>query len=206
MSLELSTPVSVFAEAPGVTPPSTPDGRPGFLTDVLVEMGFASSELIDEAVNQSRLEGKQAESILIDKATITKAQVAQATAELNGLFYVDLSIFDVDTETTRLIGSDTATRYRAAPIAFDDDGALIVALADPHDALAVSDIGVITKCEVRPAVATDAGIDALLATMPPCPPRLLTAEPENFEAAEPASDEPAPWTLSQSISTPEPEQ
>ena len=66
----------------------------------------------------------------------------------------------------RLIDGDIARRYRAVPIAFDADGTLILALADPLDALAASDIGVITKSAVRPAVATESAIAALLATMP----------------------------------------
>ena len=129
---------------------------------MLVELGYADRELVDEVVDQSRLVGKVAEAMLVDNGKITEEQLARATAERTGLPFVDLSTFAVDQGARQLIGSDTASRYRAAPIAFDADGSLIVALADPTDALAVSDIGVITKSEVRPAVATISGIEALL--------------------------------------------
>jgi hypothetical protein len=169
---------------------------------VIIEMGFADRELVDEVVDQSRLVGKVAEQILVENGNITEEQLARAIAERNGLPFVDLSTFAVDEGAQRLVGIDTAVRYRAVPIAFDADDALVVALADPLDALAVSDIGVITKSEVRTAVATDSGIGDLLAEMPTRPPRRLVPDADPETGAAPSQpDEPGAWSLSQSIST-----
>jgi hypothetical protein len=208
MSVELENPLRTarvrepFAQAEGVTPPSAPNGRPGFLSDVIIEMGFADRELVDEVVDQSRLVGKVAEEILVENGNITEEQLARAIAERNGLPFVDLSTFAVDEGAQGLVGVDTAVRYRAVPIAFDADDALVVALADPLDALAVSDIGVITKSEVRTAVATDSGIGDLLADMPTRAPRRLAPEPDTEGGVAPSElDEPGAWSLSQSIST-----
>ena len=201
MSAELGTPArdtTPFESSPGVSMPSTPDGRSSFLSDVLVELGYADQTAVNSAVEQSRLVGRVPESILVDTGAITEEQLARAIAERNGLPFVDVSNFPIDHGAQGLLGSDTAQRYRAAPIAFDQDGSLIVALADPLDALAVSDIGEITKSEVRPAVATDAGIDALLATMAP---RL--AEPLADE--EPVDAQDGAWLLEQAISSTDPE-
>lgn len=66
----------------------------------------------------------------------------------------------------RLISRSTALRYRAVPIAFATDGALIVAVADPVDALAISDVEVMTKSETRKAVASGSTIDALAERLP----------------------------------------
>ena len=205
MSAELDTPARAtprFDTSPGVTMPESPGGRSSFLSDVLVELGFADRTTVDSAVDQSRLVGRVPETILLDTGAITEEQLARAIAERNGLPFIDVPNFPIDHDALALIGSDTARRYRAAPIAFDEEGSLVVALADPLDALAVSDIGVITKSEVRPAVATDAGIDALLATMP----AQAEARPPG-----PAADEDAAgagngaWELEQAISSTDPE-
>jgi hypothetical protein len=197
---------AVFADAPGVSRPSSEEGRPGFLSDVIVELGYVDAETVTDAVEHSRQLGKSPEALLLEIGAIGEEQLARAIAERNGLAFVDLMAFPIDQGAQRLIGSDIALRYRAAPIAFDADGALIVALADPLDALAVSDIGAITKSEVRPAVATESGIDALLATMPPSPPRRLAPEPDpSADADSGAGAQDAEWKPSQSIAFPKPE-
>jgi type IV pilus assembly protein PilB len=205
VSLEFDTPARAhppFEQLEGVTPPSPAKGRRGFLSDVIVEMGFAERDVVDEVVDQSRLVGKVAEEILVENGWLNEEQLARAIAERNGLPFVDLSSFAVDDGARRLIGIDTAVRYRAVPIAFDADGALVVALADPLDALAVSDIGVIAKSQVRTAVATDAAIGALLAEISSRAPVRLAPEPD--DAAEPSPSQPetgGEWNLSNSIST-----
>ncbi len=212
MTTQLGRPVASggpFADSPGVTRPSSDAGRPGFLSDVIVELGYADDTAVQEAVDHSRLVGKAPEALLLEAGAIDEEHLARAIAERNGLPFVSLTEFSIDEGAQRLIGTDIARRYRAAPIAFDEDGALVVVLADPLDALAVSDIGVITKSEIRPAVATDSGIDALLATMPTTPPPKLTPESTEEEPEADAAEAAAPaeqgeWTLSQSITTPEP--
>jgi hypothetical protein len=194
-----------FDEAEGVTLPASPDGRPGFLSDVIIELGLASKEVVDDAVGESRLVGKMPEEIMVESGAITDEQLAIAVAERNGLPYVDLFKFKVDEGAARLIDPDTARRYRALPIASDAGGALVVALPDPMDALAVSDIGVVTKSEVRTAVCSDAGMEALLATLPASKrsARLSAHGPDGFAGARAA--ESGEWSLAKSISTPEPE-
>jgi hypothetical protein len=200
------TPPTRFDEAPGVTPPTSTDGRPGFLTDVIIELGFAPRAVVDAAVEQSREVGEVAEEILLANGAITEEHLARARAERNGHAYVDLFQFPVDQEAKRLIGPATARRYRALPIAFDADNALVVAIVDPLDALAVSDIGVITKSEVRVAVATEAGVASVLATLSDSTPTKLSARGgDGYGVARTAyAEETGAWSLSGSISCPSP--
>lgn len=193
-----------FDEAEGVKPATSPNGRPGFLSDVIIELGLAERQTVDDAVEEARLVGQMPEQLLVERGTITAEQLAIAIAERNGLPYVDLFQFRVDDGAAGLIDSDTARRYRAMPIAFDADGALVVALPDPMDALAVSDIGVITKSEVRTAVASDPGIDAVLGTLPETKrrARLSAHGPDGFAGAR--ASESGAWTIARSISTPDP--
>src|SRR5919197_1588525 len=155
----------VSAEAPtkGVVPPSEPGGRSGFLSDVIVELGFASADAVEEAVREAR-SGSTVAQVLVEKGSISEEQLARATAERYGLAYIDLSNFEVDRNAAALIRPSAARRYKAVPVGFVAGG-LLVAMRDPADSLAVNEIAVMTKLEVQPAATTRSGLDALLAEL-----------------------------------------
>jgi hypothetical protein len=148
----------------GIVPP-TGRGRSGFLSDVIVELEFASRETVEQAVRAARSPGSTVARVLVEMGAITEEQLARATAERYGIDYVDLSGFDVDAAAANLIKPTAARRYRAVPIAYVGKR-LLVAMADPADALGVNDIAVMTKLEVRPAVAARPALEALLETLP----------------------------------------
>lgn len=54
-------------------------------------------------------------------------------------------------------------RYEAAPVAFTEDGALVVAMVDPADWLAAEEIAQLTGRRVRRAVASGAGVAQVIA-------------------------------------------
>jgi uncharacterized coiled-coil DUF342 family protein len=154
------------AVSKGISLPQRPGGRSGFLSDLIVELGFVDQDTVDAAVEEARHRGRTAADILLESGDLGEDQLSRAIAEHHGLNHVDLDEFEVDLDVARLVGRSPARRYRAVPIAFDSDGALIVALADPVDALAVSDIAAMTRSDVRPVVASGAAIDALIEQLP----------------------------------------
>lgn len=146
----------------GVTPPTQPGGWTGFLDGVIIELGYSDRETVNWAVEQGRVQGQTVGTVLLECRILSEDQLSRAIAELHGLQHVDLDAFDVDLDVSRLISRQAARRYKAVPIGFDSDGTLIVALADPVDPLAVSDIAVMTRSEVRPMVATESRIEAMV--------------------------------------------
>ena len=153
----------------GVTPPSSSSGRHEFLSEVIVELGLAGPETVEEAVEAAREPGMTVEKILLERGALDGDQLARAIAERHGLDYVDLEEFEVDAEALKLIARSAGLRYRAAPIGFSVDGALIVALEDPVDVLAVNDISVMTRSEVRVAVAGGPALESLIERLPDPP-------------------------------------
>jgi Type II secretion system (T2SS), protein E, N-terminal domain len=166
----------------GVTPPSASGGRNGVLSDVIVELGFAERDAVEQAVRAARSPGTTVASVLVESGTITEEQLAHATAERHGVAYVDLGGFAVEAGAANLIKPSAAKRYQAVPVGFVGGG-LLVAMADPADALGVSDIAAMTKMEVKPAVASRPALEALLEALP------LSADLEDV-APSPAPDEP----------------
>jgi hypothetical protein len=147
---------------PGVTPPSLNGAGRRFLSDILVELGFVDEVEAERAVEAARHPGQTPEKVLLHAGTITEDQLARALAERYGLDHIDLTEFPVDESAAALLRQTAAKRYLAAPVGFADDGALVLAVADPADSLGLSDIAVMTKLPVRPAVAARSQIAKLL--------------------------------------------
>jgi type IV pilus assembly protein PilB len=163
-----STPAaSAEPEGPpsGITKPTRRGSSPRFLTDVIVEMGFANQQQVDEAVQSSRTSGVTPERILLDQGSLTGDGMARALAERYGLDHLDLGVFTVDMAAANLVSTTVAKRYQAVPVAFADKRTLLVAMADPSNVLAVDDIAIMTGHEVRVAVAPPDDITALISRL-----------------------------------------
>ena len=165
--MNTSTDTGTRAPGPpkGVIPPSGGGPRSGFLSDVIVELGFAEREAVEQAVRAARSPGSTVARVLVESGAINEEQLAHATAERYGIAYVDLGSFSVDPSAANLIKPSAAMRYQAVPVGFVGGG-LLVAMADPADALGVNDIAVMTKMDVKPAVASRPALDALLERLP----------------------------------------
>jgi MshEN domain len=177
--------------ATGVTPPSNPDRRGVFLDDVVVELGLADREAMDAAVQSAQQAEKTFERYVLESGVLDEEQLSRALAERNGLDHIDLDQFPVDTGAAEMVTRSAAERYRAVPVAFAADGAVIVAVEDPFDSLGLSDIEAITRSEVRPAIAAASGIRTLIEKLPE---QSLSRPPVVAEEVE-EIEEPAPAVL-----------
>jgi Type II secretion system (T2SS), protein E, N-terminal domain len=174
----------------GVTPPSTQGGRSGFLSDVIVELGFAQPEQVEWAVRTARRPGTTVARVLIETGEITEDQLARAVAERYGLCHVDLEEFEIDPDVANLIGQEAARRNRAVPVGFVEEK-LLVAIADPTDSPAIEEVAAATGREVRPAVASGPALDALIESLP-LPAPLKPRAPEPAPPPEPVEEAPPP--------------
>jgi type IV pilus assembly protein PilB len=147
---------------PGLTPPIARSRSVGFVTDVLVELGFVTAERAEQAAVEARTAARPPEVLLLQQGAINGDQLSRGVAERYGLDHVDLSAYHVDMAAANLISVNTARRYRALPVGFVDRETLLVAMADPTNVLAVDDIQIATGLDCRVAVAAEEDIDALI--------------------------------------------
>ncbi len=145
----------------GVTPPSGAGGR--FLSDVIVGLGFADREIVDQALDGSRAPGKKLGTTLVEMGVLSESQLGRAVAERYRLDFLDLSEFDIDPEAVHVIGDAEMRRYEAVPVAFTEDGALVVAMIDPADWLAAEEMAQLTGRRIRRAVAAPSQVIELIA-------------------------------------------
>ncbi len=149
----------------GVTAPSRRGGSTRFLTDVLVELGCCDRERVEAAIAESRLAGLAPDKLLLDQHAITQEQLSLAVAERYGLDHLDLGVFKVDMAAVNLLTASAAKRYGAVPVAYAGEDALVLAMSDPANVLAADDISLLTRLDVRPAVASAEDIQNLISRM-----------------------------------------
>ena len=149
----------------GLTAPGRRGGSGRFLTDVLVELGYTDRDRAQRAVEEARSAGVPPEKVLLDEKAINAEQLSHAIAERYGLDHVDLGVFKVDMAAVNLLSASSAKRYGAVPVAFVDDRTLLLAMSDPANVLAVDDIALLTRMDVKPAVASSDDIGNLIGRM-----------------------------------------
>jgi type IV pilus assembly protein PilB len=165
----------------GITAPMHRGHSGMFITDVIVELGYASRERVEEVINEARVAGKSPETLLRDHNAIDGDQLSRAIAERYGLDHVDLNLYKVDMGAANLLSVNAARRYKALPVGYVDSDTLLLGMADPANVLAVDDIQMITGLNCRVAVAAEEDIEALIG-------RVNTLESAVSEAVEEEED------------------
>ncbi len=134
-----------------------------FVTDILIERGFATREQIEAITLAARAAGTSAEQMLVDQGVITAEQRGRAVAERLGLEFVDLSQHRLDLAAVNLLPAEVARRCELVPIAREDERTLLVAMADPTNVVAIDDVEIQTGMSVRTVVAAREDILAVIA-------------------------------------------
>ena len=144
---------------------STGGGGARLLSDVIVELGFLSREQVQAAVGEAQSSGLAPGHLLVESGVLTPDQLSRASAARFGLDHVDLSVYKADLAAANLVSTAAARRYNAVPIGFDPQGVLLVAMSEPSNVLALDDLKLITRHELRPVVAAAEEIAALITRM-----------------------------------------
>jgi type IV pilus assembly protein PilB len=169
---------------PGLTPPRTRGRSSGFVTDVIVDLGYIGDERARQAIEEGRTAGRPPERLLLEQGAINADQFSRALAERYGLDHIDLTAYQVDMAAANLVSVNTARRYRAIPVGFVDKETMLVAMSDPTNVLAVDDIQIATGLDSQVAVAADEDVEALIARLNTLQSAVTEATVEEEEAEE----------------------
>jgi type IV pilus assembly protein PilB len=149
----------------GLTPPRHGGATGRFVTDLLRDLGYVAADRIERAIEEARSRGVAPERLLLEERAINPEQLSRAIAERYGLDHVDLSIFKVDMAAVNLLSASAAKRYGAIPVAYLDEHTVLLAMSDPSNVLALDDIAMLTRLDVKPAVASSEDIASLISRM-----------------------------------------
>ena len=149
----------------GLYPPHRTGRSTRMIGEVVVDLGFADRETVDEAVETARTQGRPTGLVLVEQGVLRHDQLARVVAERFGLDYVDLAIYDLDMGAVSLLNPEAAKRYQAVPIGFSEDNTLLLAMADPTNVLTIDDVAMMTGRRVRPVAASVEDLNLLLSRL-----------------------------------------
>jgi type IV pilus assembly protein PilB len=153
---------SVESPVNGLYPPRRAGRSLRMIGEVVVDLGFADRETVEDAVAAARAQGRPTGLVLVERGVLRHDQLARVVAERFGLDYVDLSVYDLDMGAVNLLGAETAKRYQAVPVGFGEDGSLLLAMANPTNVLTIDDVAMMTGRRVRAAAASVEDLNLLL--------------------------------------------
>ncbi len=128
------------------------------LGDILLQDGLVTEDQLFAAFREHKEQGKALGRVLVDQGVLTESQLVAALAQQIGLEFVDLGDYPVDGSIIARVSGAICRKHSALPLRIDDEGKLLVAMADPANVFAIDDIRSITGLEVRPVVATRADV------------------------------------------------
>ena len=124
------------------------------LSDLLLLQGLLTSEDLGRAIDEQQSTGEPLPQVLLRLEMLTAPELYRALADHLGLEYVDLPEHPIDPGAIGLIPEAMTRRYNMLPIGFTESGALLLAMSDPSNVLAVDDARNVSDLEIQPVVAT----------------------------------------------------
>jgi type IV pilus assembly protein PilB len=128
------------------------------LGELLLAARVLTVEQVEEAIHR-RLPGERFGSVLLRTGLATEDEIADAVAAQLRLPRVDVTYERPPAEAIDQVPARLAERHDVLPLGFDDDGALLLATADPSDVVALDDIRMAAGVRaIRPVVTTAAAL------------------------------------------------
>ncbi len=139
------------------------DFRKERMGDVLLRTGLVSPEQLDAALEAQEANGGRLGDVLVKLRVTTEEQIAGALAEQRHLPYVHLATATIDLDAATMLPARYLQRKRILPMGFED-GALVLAMADPLDVEAMDETEMLTGLRVTPVIATPSQITEAIET------------------------------------------
>jgi type IV pilus assembly protein PilB len=140
-------------------PPAAPPVRG--LGEVLIEMGAISRAMLEGALQRQRDEGGRLGEILVAQGSVSSELLGDGLAKRLGVPRARLG-GAIDPAVLNLLDDRSRRRYKVVPLAVEASGALVLAMADPTDVLALDDLRMLVGRDVRPALALESELEAFL--------------------------------------------
>ena len=137
------------------------EGRVKPLGEVIVDLGFAGADEIDNALQKQNAGGGRLEDTLVQSGKLSPEMLARSLAAQLGYEFLDPVQNPPDSKVALLIPESTARRYGVVPVRLQGES-LVIAMKDPRNVFALDDLKLITGREVIPAVMAEKDIVRLI--------------------------------------------
>ncbi|QZN84262.1 GspE/PulE family protein [Cellulomonas sp. C5510] len=123
------------------------------LGEILLDEGLVTEAQLMAALDEQLVRGQSLGRTLVEIGVLTEGQLVAALARQVGMAFVDLDDYPVDRAAVSMVPAALCRRYTVLPVAFQE-GALVLATADPGNVVAVDDVRTVSGMTVLPIVAT----------------------------------------------------
>lgn len=158
------------------------------LGEMLVAGGLITEEQLRKALDEQKKRGAKIGEIFVDLGFINELNLASFLGRQLNIPFIEIEKQLIDTDTVRLIPGSMARRLTAIPL-YKEQGALVVAMADPLNIFGIDDIQKATGKDIRLAVATRSDILRAIDRYYDVSPALEAAAMD-FAGAPPAEEAP----------------
>lgn len=124
--------------------------------EILIEGSYITPQQLEQALDIQKVTGEKIGEVLIRKEWITQ-QVLDTILVTPGVRVFDMSSFIVDPEAIELIPVDIASMHKVIPIV-KKGSTLVVGMADPTNAIVISELTRVTGSRIEAILADEADI------------------------------------------------
>ena len=157
MEASLNTPAMTLP----VTPITAGRRRLGAL---LVADGLVNQHQIEAALARQQVDRRRLGDLLVREGLVTEEDLVEALAAQLRLKVADLDQVYFSPETLALLPRDFMINRRVLPLSLEEDGTLVLAMTDPLDIVALDEVRLRTKRNVRAAICTESAFEEASAT------------------------------------------
>ncbi len=143
-----------MTEATMIESAAAPRPRKARLGDLLLENKVISKEQLETALADQRKSGRRLGRVLIENGYLTEDALLDFLSRQLRIPYIDLRRYTFVPEVVHLIPEAYARRFRAVALR-EEDGALLVGLADPVDIFAHDEITRLVQRPLKLAVVKE---------------------------------------------------
>jgi type IV-A pilus assembly ATPase PilB len=140
-------------------------GTGGF-RNLLEEAGLVDADQLKQAVQMSEEEGQPLKDTIVKMGLAEEEDILQVLSHQLDMPLVNIGEYRIEPTTISVLEKDVAARFRALPIAVDENNKEVtIALADPFDVRALDDLTLILEGKgyrVNPVIGREEDIDAAI--------------------------------------------
>jgi hypothetical protein len=125
----------------------------GGLGQILLNNSLITEEELAEANRRRGLEDKTLGRMLVEMGVLEEQKKMSALKQMLGHEIVSLEDFEIDPEVLCLLPKSFCERHMAVPI-LQEGSAIVLAMEDPSDIVAVDEARDLSGVEVRPVITT----------------------------------------------------
>ncbi len=126
--------------------------------ELLVRKSIISEQQLNEALEMQKQEGARIGEVLVKMGLVTENEILTTLSEQFGIPLIDLQNIRINENVIKMMPVATARRYSIMPVR-KSGNVLTIAIGDPTRAFDLKEISLITGCEIRAVLSSEALIN-----------------------------------------------